>query len=48
MKIRITIDTAADKIADCIARARAILDALDANIARMPVMPSQAIKEGEQ
>lgn len=48
MKIRITINTAADKLADCIARARAILDALDANTARMPVMPSQPVKEGEQ
>lgn len=36
MKITIKINTAADKLANCIARARAILDALDANTARMP------------
>lgn len=45
MKITIKIDTAADKLENCIARARAIIDALDANAARMPAMPSQPAKE---
>ena len=39
MKIRIEIDTAADKIADCIAKGQAILDALEDNTARMPSEP---------
>ena len=39
MKITIKINTAADKIADCIARAKSIIDALDTNTARMPSEP---------
>lgn len=39
MKITIKINTAADKITGCIARARSIIDALDDNAARMPSGP---------